>query len=296
LSAAGKGASAGPLLVMVSSVAVLGCGPWMVRLAQIGPLASAFWRLALAVPVLLLLCRVLHIRLGALRAGGLSMAGAGLCYGLGTAALNAAALQTSLANCALIGNLSSLFLAAIGLASHRQRPAPLMLAGIACAIIGLVLLLGRSVTLSAEHVLGDGFAFVAAVLFTGYFLLIGRAGSTASPIAVHTIATLVGAITLAPLAISGPLVPGHWWPVIVLAIGGQAIGQGLIVYSVAHLSRVVAGLCILVFPVVSGMIGWLVYGEMLSTTQLAGAALILGSLPLVKLAEAAATAAPATPR
>ena len=36
----------------------LALGPWSVRLADSGPVSSAFWRLALAVPVLILLARV----------------------------------------------------------------------------------------------------------------------------------------------------------------------------------------------------------------------------------------------
>jgi hypothetical protein len=33
----------------------LAFGPWLVRLSDVGPVAAAFWRLALAVPVLLVL-------------------------------------------------------------------------------------------------------------------------------------------------------------------------------------------------------------------------------------------------
>src|SRR3546814_15264220 len=35
----------------------LALGPWMVRLADVGPVAAGFWRFALAVPLLLLLAR-----------------------------------------------------------------------------------------------------------------------------------------------------------------------------------------------------------------------------------------------
>src|SRR5215207_7292211 len=34
---------------------VLAVGPWMVRLTDVGPVASGFWRVALAIPFLLLL-------------------------------------------------------------------------------------------------------------------------------------------------------------------------------------------------------------------------------------------------
>src|SRR3546814_16601093 len=40
---------------MILGSSCLALGPWMVRVADVGPLASGFWRLALAAPLLLLL-------------------------------------------------------------------------------------------------------------------------------------------------------------------------------------------------------------------------------------------------
>ena len=36
----------------------LAFGPWLVRLADVGPVAAGFWRLTLALPFLLLVARV----------------------------------------------------------------------------------------------------------------------------------------------------------------------------------------------------------------------------------------------
>ena len=62
MSAGHTGPSAHPLALMAGGVTMLGCGPWLVRLAGAAPVATAFWRLALAVPLLVLLCAALRIR------------------------------------------------------------------------------------------------------------------------------------------------------------------------------------------------------------------------------------------
>ena len=46
---AGEGAPALPLLAVVVANVALAFGPWFVRLADVGPVAAAFWRMALAV-------------------------------------------------------------------------------------------------------------------------------------------------------------------------------------------------------------------------------------------------------
>src|SRR3712207_1339525 len=52
-SPSGPGRFAFPALI--AGNLILPVGPWMVRLTDVGPVASGFWRLALAIPVLALL-------------------------------------------------------------------------------------------------------------------------------------------------------------------------------------------------------------------------------------------------
>ena len=68
-----------------------------------------------------------------------------------------------------------------------------------------------------------------------------------------------------------------------LAFSSQIIGQGLMVYAIAHFSPLVVGLVLLVQPVVAAMIGWMAFDERLSTTDFTGAAIIACALILVRL-------------
>ena len=79
------------------------------------------------------------------------------------------------------------------------------------------------------------------------------------------------------------MLPADWTAVILLSIGSQLMGQGLLVYAMGHLSPLIVGLGLLTQPVATAVIGWLAYGETLSATDALGAVLIGVALVLIRL-------------
>lgn len=255
----------------------------MVRLAGVEAGASAFWRLGLAAPLLFLIVRQSGDSISKLgRPLLVGIAIAGCLYGLGTLVMNASAMQTTLANCALIGNFSSFFVAGIALVAERKRPGPSILIALVLSAVGLLLLLGPSVTMSRATAAGDILALLAALLFTGYFILLMRMPPSTRPMTVHAVSTTAGAIVIAPFALSGELAPLHWWPILML-VAAQVGGQGLVVYAMPRVAPVLGGLCILLFPLINMVIGWALYDEGLGGPQLVGAILIVSALAMLQL-------------
>ena len=112
-----------------------------------------------------------------------------------------------------------------------------------------------------------------------------RARRVMAPWPVLAVATAAGALPLLlfSLALGEQVMPGDWTPIILLSLGSQLIGQGLLVYAMGHLSPVVVGLCFLTQPVASAAIGWAVYDERLSAGDALGALLICAALVLIRL-------------
>jgi drug/metabolite transporter (DMT)-like permease len=73
--------------------------------------------------------------------------------------------------------------------------------------------------------------------------------------------------------------------VLLLALGSQVLGQGLLVYAIGALPPMVVGLALLTQPAISAFIGWVAYRETLSTLDWLGAAAIGLALVLVRLPE-----------
>jgi drug/metabolite transporter (DMT)-like permease len=264
----------------------LAFGPWMVRLSDVGPVAAGFWRLALAIPFLLLLACAGHKKSFGIGWGMAAVvAVGGLFFAADLAAWHYGIVRTKLANATLFGNTASLIFPFYGFLVARALPGSVQTGALLLAIVGAGLLLGSSYELSPEHFEGDLFAILAGLFYTLYLIVIDRARRTLAPMPVLALATVAGAapLLLLALALGEKVMPGDWTPLILLSLGSQVIGQGLLVYAVGHLSPLVVGLGLLTQPVITAINGWLAYGERLSAADFAGALLICAALVLIRL-------------
>lgn len=276
---------------------VLAAGPWMVRLADVGPIASGFWRLAIALPFLFWLAAI-QMRGRPLPAWPLigAVALGGLFFAADLAAWHEGILRTKLANATLFGNFASFIFALYGFLVLRALPRPMQGGALLLAVSGAALLLGRSYELSPEHFIGDLLCLAAAFFYALYLIAVDRARRQLASWPVLAIATAAGAlpILLAAVAMGETVMPGDWTPLILLSIGSQLIGQGLLVYAMGHLPPLVVGVGLLTQPIVSAAIGWAVYRERLTLADGLGALLICAALVLIRL-PARGVATPAAP-
>lgn len=265
----------------------LGLGPWMVRLADVGPVASGFWRLALAAPLLLVLAwktggaealRPPRALLAAIILGGLFFAA-------DLAAWHEGIHRTKLANATLFGNTSSLIFAVYGFLAARALPSRLQGAALLLAAAGGALLLGRSYEISPDHLVGDLLSVLAGLFYFFYLVVVDRARRVMAALPTLALATVAGAGPLLAfsLLLGETVLPTVWTPLILLSLGSQVFGQGLLVFSIGRLSPLVVGLVLLTQPIGTAAVGWIVYGERLGLLDLLGAVLIAASLVLVRL-------------
>ena len=275
---------------MVVASVMLAFGPWLVRMADVEPIASAWWRMGLGVAPLALLARFAGQQptpgtLGR-RALGLAALG-GLFFAVDLALWHLGIVRTTLANASLLSNAASFLLPLWGFAVLGHRPGKKALYAIVFAIAGTMLLVGRSAELSSRHLAGDLFCLGAALFYTAYLIVIDRLRGTLPPLPLLALSTLFGAIAFLPfaygLAGSAGFWPHDWTPLVLLALGSQVIGQGLVVFAVGHLKPIVVGLALLIQPAVGGIIGALRFGEVPGLPEIAGALCIVAALILVRL-------------
>jgi drug/metabolite transporter (DMT)-like permease len=264
----------------------LAFGPWLVRLAGVGPVAAGFWRLALALPFLLLIARVIGQPVHWPKRGLVTLTAlAAFFFAADLAAWHTGIHMTKLGNATLFGNISRFAFAAWGLWLARRLPSPVQAAALILAAIGAALLMGGSAELSARNLRGDLFALAAGLLYTGYLIAVERARGQLATLPLLFLASAFGAAMLLPFALllGEQVVPTDWTPVLLLALGSQVLGQGLLVYAIGALPPLVVGLALLTQPAISAFIGWIAYRETLSPLDWLGAAAIALALVLVRL-------------
>ena len=277
------------LLALILANVALAFGPLFVRMADTGPVSAGFWRLTLALPVLVIIALQRREPLTGFRSGiWWILALSGVAFALDLASWNFGIERTKLANSTLFGNMGSIIMVLYGFIISRALPHRMEVAAVVLAIAGAALLMGSSYELDVRNLVGDLFCLAAGILYVVYLLSIRRARNDLGSWSVLVWSTVfgIGPMLAIALLLGEPVWPTDWTPVLLLAIVCQLVGQGLMVYAVSHFSPVVLGIALLGQPVIAAILGWLVFAEALSVQDWIGMIAIGIALVLVRLPEA----------
>jgi drug/metabolite transporter (DMT)-like permease len=288
---------------LLAGAVLIGFAPIFVRLADVGLTAAAFWRTALALPILLPLwlrqrpsIRARNALLGMYgdphRAIGWLFL-AGLFFAADLATWHQSIRFTSVANSTLLANLAPVFVTLGAFVLFRERVSLKFLAGMGVTLAGAAVLMSNSFRISRETVLGDLLGVITAMFYAGYLLGVSRLRQSRSAIEVMWWTTLACTLVLLPLviALGEPLWPrsAQGWAVLVgMAWLSHVGGQGLIAYSMAHLPASFSAVSLLVQPVAATVFAWLLLDERFGTLQAIGGAVVLGGIVTCRLAMTAA--------
>ncbi len=270
--------------VAIANVA-LAFGPWFVRMADVGPVASGFWRITLAAPLLCALAYAAGARPTRLPAAlWVTLVVAGVAFAADLGSWHLGILRTTLANATLFGNSATLIFPLYGFLVARAWPSRTQGFALALAAAGAALLMGRSYQLDPRNLVGDLLCLLAGILYTGYFIAMARARDTMAPLSSLALSTLASIVPLLVFAwaLGERIWPGDWTPLIALALVSQVLGQGCMIYALGKLSPLVVGIALLIQPVVAGAVGWIVYGERLGVPDLVGVVMVAAALVLVR--------------
>jgi len=276
----------GALLLGATCIAL---SPIFVRVSEAGPTATAFWRVALAVPVLWLLYW-LKPRVGAKRYSGKwpLLLAAGLAFAGDLAFWHTSIQLTSVANSTLLANLASIFVTLAAWIFLKQKPTRLFLAGLAAALVGVGLLVHTSLAFSSSGLVGDALGVVTAMFYAGYILAVkGLRDRGETTLHLMAVTSTITALLLFPVALGSgePMLPSSafgWWVLIGLALISHAAGQGLIAYALAHLPAAFSSVSLLFQPVMAALFAWLLLAEGLVPLQIAGGIVVLFGIYLAR--------------
>lgn len=265
------------VLALVLGSVAMGASPIFVRLADVGPYASAFWRTFLALPFLWIWTRFEPPEGPALSRQILL---SGLFFTGDLFFWHLAILGTTVANATFLATTSPIYVAAGAWLVLRERFGLRTLTGLVCCFIGGFALLGDSYSFAPQRLQGDLFGLATAFFF-GAYLLAMRAGRTRhGPARLAFASTGVSAGCL--FAIAYALEPGLWpqsagglAAVLALAFVSQVAGHGLLVVALGTLPATFSSLVIFLEAVAAAAFGWIVFGESLGPAQALGGALIL---------------------
>ncbi len=279
----------GALLLGATAIAT---SALFVKVSETGPVATAFWRVFLALPLL-----GLWSALGQRERHGAGfaterglMVAAGLFFAGDLAVWHWSIVLTSVANSTLLANLAPIFVALAAWLLFRQRLRGKFMLGLAIAVTGMILLIGGDFRLQGKELIGDALGVVTAMFYAGYQLTVTKLRARVATSTIMAWSGLVTAIVLLPVALlSGeqmlPVSGMGWIKLAGLALISQVAGQSLIAYAMAQLPATFSSVGLLFQPVMATLFAWLLLGEAVSALQFAGGITVLIGIRMVHLAE-----------
>ncbi|WP_439814489.1 DMT family transporter [Zavarzinia sp. CC-PAN008] len=294
-----------PTLALIClGLAVLGysLNPLMIRWSEIGSIPSAFWRLALAVPMIPLIG--LFVDRGWHRdqissADYARMAFAGLFIGADMALWYIAVNTTSILNATLLVSIQPLLVGLAGFVLLGERYGRTFIGGVALACGGaVVIVLGKS-SAGVASLTGDLAAVGAALFYALYFILLAgvraRVGTVVSTLWTTTWALVV----MTPLLIlydEGPLIPpsAYGWWILWLQAAQSLACQMIVAWALAYVAAGFAAATGYAQPFLSALLAWILLGETLSPVSIAGGVLVIMGLVLATSSKPQRAPAPAT--
>ncbi|TBY49727.1 DMT family transporter [Rhizobium leguminosarum bv. viciae] len=276
------------LAALLLGGAAIGGSPIFVRLSEVGPMATAFWRVALAlIPIVIvsLLKKERGPKQSLSDYAMLILPGVMLALDLG--AWHLSLTMTSVANATLLANLAPVFVTLIAFAFFSARISRVFLLGLVLALSGVVVLKGGPAAVGNGDLSGDGIAMIAAFFYACYILAIGRLRSRFDTIRIMLWSTASAAAFIFPIGLiyEGHMLPAtvYGWSIVFgLAFISHAGGQVAITYALAYLPAAFSSLTLLLQPVVAAILAWALLNEAIGTMQALGGAVVLAGIMVAR--------------
>ena len=279
----------GPLLAMALGAALISTSAVFVKWVQVGPTASAFWRMALAAAILLAAFARPALRVGwrpAPRVLALVALAAG-CFALDLWMWHRSILYVGVGLATLLGTFQVFALAGYGALVLGEHGGWRLWAGLLLAVAGLALLLAPGWEgFDARFRTGVGFGLGTAVAYGGFLIAFraaqGRRADTSNEALLWWLCLFTAAVLL-PTALAGgealqPQGARDWGALLAYALVAQVFGWLVIGKVMPKLAAGVLGLCLLLQPLLA--YGWdaLLFGTRLDALGLLGLGLSLAGI------------------
>jgi drug/metabolite transporter (DMT)-like permease len=270
------------LIALVAGACVMGASPIFVRLTDVGPQSSGFWRTALALPVLWVWMRIEErgLRPAPPLRFDRSIILTGVCFAGNLFFWHLAILHTTVANATFFAVTAPVYVVVGAFLFLGERSGPRVLLGLLACFAGGSALIGESYQVDPARLTGDVYGLITALFFGAYVVVVRHARAKHAAARLMFLSTIVTAVLLlvAAVLLGQQLMPRSvesLMALVALALVVQVGGQGLLAFALGSLPATFSSLVVFLEAIAAAALGWLVLGEQVSAVQAFGGLLIL---------------------
>lgn len=280
-----------PLLLACLGSILIGSSAIFVRLSDLGPITTGFYRMLFALPLLALWMgweRKIGLFSEFLPAKGRSdLLFAGAFFALDLALWNWAIDRTTIVNSTLFNNTAAFFVPLIMWLFFKEKQSLRFVIATSIGFMGCFCLIGASFSISFKNLLGDVVALGSGIMVALYLIFLQRIRGGVS---TGLLMFWTGLSSLLFLAILSFVSGESFWPFTYkdgISFLGQAVlvhvvGQSLLAYSLGKIPAAYAALILFLAPVTGAVLGWVIYAEALGSLEIFGMILVMVSIVAVR--------------
>lgn len=276
------------ILSTAAGAVLIGIAPILVRVSEVSPSITGFYRFLIASFVLFFygLFSGLLKKYNAKDILILSLPG--LFFGSDIALWHWSINETSIANASLFVNTAPIYVAAISFILFKEKLDNLFFfAGTAC-LGGVALILFEDNV--NQSFFGDSLSLLAALFYSGYLITVKRYSNRYTTYEFMLFSALFGSM---PLLIGGLIETGTKIPLTTSGISNlifqgvfiQIAGQGLIIFGLSKIRVQFSSLILLIQPLTAAILAIYLFNEMLLIQQIIGAIILLIGIYLAGISE-----------
>jgi drug/metabolite transporter (DMT)-like permease len=270
-------------VAVITGVVFWSLGNLIVRDADLDGPRLALWRYVIAS----VLYSTYHVwRVGPLRWSEARVAApAALAITIEIAFFFTAIQRTTVANVTVIGSLVPLVLAGVAVKRYGERISVPVIVAAVLGLAGVGAVVWGSASAVRWSLGGDILAVGALLFFAAYFVFAKEARATIATITLQTYTMIIGipVLVLASFLVGGTPAPpaGAQWLFPLGLVALPTTGHLLVNWAHRHVTLTFASLMALGVPVLSAAGAWLVFGDALNGTQVAGMVVVVLVLAFV---------------
>ena len=282
------------LPALVVGAICIALSPILVRMSEVGPVVTAFYRVTLALPVMLVWMLLEKRRVVAedrhiIGGSPLWLLLPGVFFAGDLGFWHWSIQLTTIANATLLCNLAPIYVTLVSALVFHERFNRRFIMALVLAIVGAGVLMSSSTAFGGQYLQGDILGLITAVFYAAYLLTVGRLRTRYTTATIMFWSSLMASIVLLLVSVftgvfDVPSTPRAWILLVVLALVSHLGGQGLIAYALAHLSTAFSSLSLLIQPVVSALLAWILFHEALGPIQMLGGIVVLSAIYLARKA------------
>jgi drug/metabolite transporter (DMT)-like permease len=277
-------------LMLALGATLIGFAPIFVKWSELSPAAITFWRMLLALPLLICFNYAINKKIFFRVKNKKTIfytALASLAFTTDLTLWHYSMNITSVANATIIVNSAPIFVALLAFIFYKELPAKGFGKSFLITYVGIIGLIIFSNNYANGKIFGDLLCMIAAIFYAVYLLIISKLNKETSLNIIFYTTFFCCLFSLMPIMINSksfiPISNFEWINMLLMAFLCQFGGQFLITFGIGKISASTGSIGLLMQPLTATLLAALIFTEILNLIQIVFVFITLVGIYLARL-------------